>query len=293
MLSNNEEQIDSKFEKLDIQNISNKNKNPLDSYLLEKTIVIKVGGSTLGFEDTTLSDIVKLKAQGYFPIIVHGGGADISEWMQKIGKRPKFVDGRRVTDKETLNIVIAVLAGKVNTEMVNQINILGGKAIGLSGVDDGLITAKIINSAWGYVGEVDKVKSKSIFELVKLGYIPVIAPLCLNSKPNVDDQILNVNADSVAGEVARSIKASKLVFITDVPGVLDISKRVIPKLMSTQVRKLVKNSFISGGMIPKLEACMNSVSEVNEAHIIDGRKEGALFSTVTKSKFNKGTIIVN
>jgi acetylglutamate kinase len=293
MLSNNEEQIDSKSGKLDIQNISNENKNPLDSYLLEKTIVIKVGGSTLGFEDTTLSDIVKLKAQGYFPIVVHGGGADISEWMQKIGKRPKFVDGRRVTDKETLNIVISVLAGKVNTEMVNQINILGGKAIGLSGVDDGLITAKITNSAWGYVGEVDKVKSKSIFELVKLGYIPVIAPLCLNAKPNVDDQILNVNADSVAGEVARSIKASKLVFITDVPGVLDISKRVIPKLMSTQVKKLVKNSFISGGMIPKLEACMNSVSEVNEAHIIDGRNEGALFLTVTKSKFNKGTLIVN
>ena len=272
--------------------ISKKDNNPLDSYLLEKTIVVKVGGSTLSFEDTTLSDVVKLKSQGYFPVIVHGGGADISDWMKKIGKRPKFMDGRRVTDKETLNIVISVLAGKVNTEMVNQINILGGKAIGLSGVDDGLVTAKMQNPNWGYVGEVDKVKSKSIFELVKLGYIPVIAPLCLNSKPQSDDQILNVNADSVAGEIARSIKANKLIFITDVPGVLDISRRVMPKLVSTQVKKLVKNSFISGGMIPKLEACLNSVTNVKEAHIIDGRKSGALFSVVTKKGFNKGTIIV-
>ena len=99
---------------------NNKPNNPLDSYLMKKTIVIKVGGSTLGFDDTTLSDVVKLQNKGYFPIVIHGGGADISEWMKKVGKRPKFVDGRRVTDKETLNIVISVLAGKVNTEMVNQ-----------------------------------------------------------------------------------------------------------------------------------------------------------------------------
>ena len=272
---------------------NNKPNNPLDSYLMKKTIVIKVGGSTLGFDDTTLSDVVKLQNKGYFPIVIHGGGADISEWMKKVGKRPKFVDGRRVTDKETLNIVISVLAGKVNTEMVNQINIMGGKAIGLSGVDDGLITAKLYDPTLGFVGEVDKVKSKSIFELVKLGYIPVIAPLCLNTKPKSDDQILNVNADSVAGEVARSINCSKLIFVTDVPGVMDLSKRVMPKLVSKQVKKLVKTSYVSGGMIPKLEACLHSLAKIQEAHIIDGRKEGALFSVVTKNNFNKGTVIVN
>ena len=295
MLNNNKENqefINGETKNTNTIHKESNDNNPLDSYLLEKTVVVKVGGSTLGFDDTTLSDVVKFKSQGYFPIVVHGGGSDISEWMQKIGKRPKFIDGRRVTDKETLNIVISVLAGKVNTEMVNQINILGGKAIGVSGVDDGLVTAKMQKPEWGFVGEVDKVKSSSIFELVKLGYIPVIAPLCLNSKPTSDDQILNVNADSVAGEVAKSIKANKLIFITDVPGVLDISKRVIPKLLSSQVKKLVKNSFISGGMIPKLEACLNSVANVSEAHIIDGRKTGALFSAVTKSGFNKGTVIV-
>ena len=127
----------------------------------------------------------------------------------------------------------------------------------------------------------------------KLGYIPVIAPLCLNTKPKSDDQILNVNADSVAGEVARSINCSKLIFVTDVPGVMDLSKRVMPKLVSKQVKKLVKTSYVSGGMIPKLEACLHSLAKIQEAHIIDGRKEGALFSVVTKNNFNKGTVIVN
>ena len=247
-----------------------------------KTIVIKIGGSTLGSHDTTLDDLVALQKKGILPVVVHGGGNKITEWLKKMGVATTFVRGMRVTDAATLEVVIAVLAGLVNKELVAAIMSRGGKAIGLSGVDGGLIQAKIEKPELGYVGQVVKVNAEPIKAVLSAGYIPVIAPCGLRLAGGDSDPVtlLNINGDVVASEIAGALEAERLIFLTDVPGVRDSEGKFLSKLSAAEARALIASGVISGGMIPKVEACLNALSRVPSTQIIDGRYAGALLSAI-------------
>jgi acetylglutamate kinase len=246
---------------------------------LNNIIVIKIGGSTLGSHDTSLQDIVQLQKNGQPVVIVHGGGKTVTDWMDKMGVSTKFVRGLRVTDVATLQVVVAVLAGLVNKELVAELNGLGGKALGLSGVDGALIETKLKDEDIGLVGEIVKINTEPLKMALKAGYIPVVAPPgYLPPQPNQVAAILNVNGDTAAAEIAAALKASKLIFLTDVDGVLDSSKKVMSQLHPQEVQKLVASGVASAGMIPKLEACLLAVKDVPVARIIDGRKPHALLA---------------
>jgi len=249
-----------------------------------KIIVIKIGGSTLGEHDTTLEDIVELQKQGMCLVVVHGGGKKINEWLDKLGVVTAFKNGLRVTDKQSLEVVVAVLSGIVNKELVSSINKAGGKAVGLSGFDGGMIQAEIADDELGYVGEVKKVNAEPIKAVIDAGYIPVLAP-----GGNDDEHMLNVNADAVAGEVAVALKADEMVFLTDVEGVCDKSGTLFSTLYKEEVGSLLDMEVISGGMIPKIYACLRSLIVVDTAKIIDGRQSHALMEVV-EGKIS-GTII--
>ena len=249
-----------------------------------KTIVIKIGGSTLGEHDTTLEDIVALQKDGMCPVVVHGGGKKITEWLNKLGVATTFKDGLRVTDEQCLEVVVAVLCGIVNKELVSAINVAGGKAIGLSGFDGGMIQAEVVDEELGYVGEVKSVDAAPIKSIIDAGYIPVIAPGGHNG-----EHMLNVNADSVAGEVAVAVKADEMIFLTDVEGVRDKSGNLFSTLHKEEMASLLDHNIISGGMIPKIYACIRSLLVVDEARVIDGRQPHALME-VLEGK-NLGTVI--
>ncbi|MCY3551911.1 MAG: acetylglutamate kinase [Candidatus Poribacteria bacterium] len=251
----------------------------------DRRIVIKYGGAAM--EDETLihsvmEDIVLMKYVGIRPIIVHGGGPRITEWMDKVGKVPEFVQGLRVTDAETVEIAEMVL-GSINKEIVARINQHGGKAIGLSGKDANLILAEKqetqvtdedghqIDIDLGYVGKIIGVNTESITTLDNADYIPVIAPIGVG----VDGQTYNINADTMAGEIASAFQAEKLILLTDTRGILrDLSDTA--SLMSTihirKVDQLIDEGFIAGGMLPKVDACTTALmGGVYKTHIIDGR----------------------
>ncbi len=237
-----------------------------------KTIVIKIGGSTLGSRDTTLEDVVTLQKLGLSVVLVHGGGAVISDCLRKIGKQPVFVNGLRVTDEETMEIVVMALAGKVNKDLVASLQAFGGRAIGLCGLDGGLIRGVRKNEALGLVGKVTAVDLAPLKALAAAGFVPVIAPIALGEggKP------LNLNADTAAAEVAVALGAEKLIFLTDVPGVKGADGAVIPELTASEVRGLIGSGVISGGMIPKAEACLRGLAAAPRSHIVDGRVSHAL-----------------
>ena len=247
-----------------------------------KTIVVKIGGSTLGSHDTTLDDLVTLQKKGIVPVVIHGGGNKITEWLKKMGVATTFVRGMRVTDATTLEVVIAVLAGLVNKELVAEIMSRGGKAMGLSGVDGGLIRARIENPELGYVGEVVKVNAEPVKAVLSAGYIPVIAPGGLKVAGGDSDPVtlLNINGDVVASEIAGALKAERLIFLTDVPGVRDGEGKFLPRLSAAEARKMIASGVIAGGMIPKVEACLNALSRVPSTQIVDGRTAGALLSAI-------------
>lgn len=251
----------------------------------DRQIVIKYGGAAM--EDKTLiqsvmQDIVLMKYVGIRPIIVHGGGPRITAWMDKVGKVPEFVQGLRVTDAETVEIVEMVL-GSINKEIVSHINLHGGKAIGLSGKDANLILAERqqtqvtdengqeIDIDLGFVGKIIGVNTESVTALDKGGYVPVIAPIGVG----VDGQTYNINADTMAGEVASAFQAEKLIMLTDTRGILrDLSDNtsLIPTIRMRDVDALVKDGCIAGGMLPKVEACTTALmGGVYKTHIIDGR----------------------
>jgi acetylglutamate kinase len=247
------------------------------------TVVVKYGGSTRsGAEDLkrTLQDIVLMKFVGMRPVVIHGGGKDITALTQKMGIRSHFVDGLRVTDLPTMEVVEMVLGGKINKELVSTIQQLGGQAVGLSGKDGAMLQATRVKSKTGkdigYVGKVSKVNTSILDILDKEKFIPVIAPLGLGT----DGKTYNVNADEAAGAIAGALKAEKLVFLTDVPGIC--RKKNDPKSLLSSVKvkdiaKLIKSGVISGGMIPKVEACLHAVkSGVHKTHIIDGTLPHAL-----------------
>ncbi len=250
---------------------------PSDRRATQQVVVVKIGGSTLGSNDTTLADLVDLQKRGVSPVVVHGGGKVITEWLEKQGIRPKFVRGLRVTDDRTLDVVVAVLTGLVNKSLVGGILALGGKAVGLSGVDGGLLKATAHSPELGHVGRVTEVDPSPIIDLLKSGCIPVIAPVAMNAGSDSVPGMLNINADLAAGEIAAALGADRLLMLTDVPGVLDSSKRLIPRLTERQAKGLMTSRIVAGGMIPKLEACLTALSSaVSNAHIVDGRKPNVL-----------------
>ncbi len=238
--------------------------------------VIKIGGSTLGSHDTTLTDLVELQSKGDQFVVVHGGGKTISEWMEKQGVRPKFVNGLRVTDSQSLDIVIAVLTGLINKSLVASINNIGGKAIGISGADGKIVDAEIADPDLGYVGKIKSINTEPIEAILAAGYMPVIAPVGVYSSLGDENMLLNINADTVAGYISSSIHSDRMVFLTDVEGVLDSSKRLISRMTRKQADSLVASHVIDGGMIPKMEACIEALSGGAISQIIDGRVPGAL-----------------
>ena len=257
-----------------------------------KTVsVIKIGGATLGQHDTTIEDIVELQRRGQALVVIHGGGKLITEWLSKQQIPTRFVKGERVTDKASLEVVVSVLAGLVNKELVSAINGLGGQAIGISGIDGAMIQASIKNAELGYVGSITKVNTTVLEMLLQSGYVPVVAPLGLAvpQKPDEFPQILNINADDVAGEITAAIGAERLIFLTDVAGVCDSSGKLLPRLTPAEVEPLMASGVISGGMIPKIKACLRALPDTPTARIIDGRQPHALIKEIEGN--DSGTII--
>jgi len=237
-----------------------------------QTIVVKVGGSTLGSHDTTLEDIVTLQQLRVNVVVVHGGGNAISGWLKRIGKVAQFVNGLRVTDEETMEVVLMTLGGQVNKALVGGIQKKGGRALGLCGIDGGLIRGVRKDPQLGQVGEVTAVDAGMLRSILAAGYVPVIAPIAAGEA----GEPLNLNADTAAGAVAGALGASKLIFLTDVPGVKGASGELLPELNEASVRELIASGVISGGMIPKVEACLRGLEGVPTTHIIDGRLPHAL-----------------
>ena len=247
------------------------------------TIVVKIGGSTLGSHDTTLHDLMELQRQGVNSVVVHGGGKIISDWMAKQGVMPRFVRGLRVTDGPSIDIVVAVLTGLINKNLVASMVELGARSIGISGADDGMLRANVRDPELGLVGDITDVNTDPIKAVLDSGCIPVIAPVGV--KPVEDGEksptLLNINADTAAGEIAAALNASRLVFLTDVQGVLDTTRRLIPRLTERQARGLISSNVAAGGMIPKLEACLTALHSGGVSHIIDGREPSALIDVVS------------
>ena len=250
----------------------------MGSNLRVDPVVVKIGGSTLGSGDTTLQDLVELQLQGAPVVVVHGGGPIINQWVKNTGVRSRFVRGLRVTDDPTMEVVLAVLAGLVNKRLVAAIQRLGGEAVGVSGVDGRLIQARVRDPEMGLVGEIVDVRTHVVDRILEDGFMPIVAPVALSEGVDSSEEtaILNVNGDTVAGELAAALKAKCLIFLTDVEGVRDSTGRVIPRLLSAQARALIQGGVASGGMIPKLEACLTALSQVTKTSIVDGRKPRAL-----------------
>lgn len=253
--------------------------------------MVKVGGATLGNHDTTIEDIVELQRQGRLLVVVHGGAKVVTEWLSRQRIPTRFIDGERVTDKAALEMVTAVLAGLVNKEIVAAINSLGGRAIGISGVDGTLIQGRIKNKETGYMGTVVKVNTTPLEALLQSGYIPIVAPVSLRSfdKPDGAPQLLNINGDPVAGEIAVAIGAERLIFLTDVGGIYDQQGKLLSRLSSSEAEGLISSGIASGGMMPKIKACLRALSTTPTTCIIDGRQPHALLREIEEG--NGGTTI--
>jgi len=249
---------------------------------LDKAIVVKIGGAVFDSRDTTIEDVVSLQKQGKPLIIVHGGGNLITEWLTRQGVPTQFIHGERVTDKITLEMAVAILAGLANKEIVAAVNSCGGQAIGISGVDGALIQGKIKSVELGYAGTVVKVNPAPLETMLQAGYIPVISPVSLHSfdRPADAPLILNINGDPVAGEIAAALGAARLIFITDVAGVCDRAGDLLPRLSSSEAEALMASGVASGGMIPKIKACLKALSGDTRTCIIDGRQSHALLREI-------------
>jgi acetylglutamate kinase len=240
-----------------------------------KTIVIKYGGNAMISQElrqAVMSDIILLSLVGIHVVVVHGGGPEINEMLKKIGKESKFVDGLRYTDEETMDIVQMVLCGKVNKNLVANLNRMGGKALGLCGMDGGLFQAKVKDPRYGLVGQIVKVEPSAVTDALDSGYIPVVSTVA----QGVDyDGSYNINADTAAAKLAIALKAEKLILLTDIRGLLRDPKdesTLIPEVKMSQVPLLIRQGVISGGMIPKIDCCVEAVrSGVARSHILDGR----------------------
>jgi acetylglutamate kinase len=242
--------------------------------LKDQTILIKIGGSTLGAEDTSFADVAELQRAGARVVIVHGGGPETTTWMAKMGVPAEFVDGLRVTNEAGLGVATAVLAGLVNKRLVAQLTALGVRALGLSGVDGGLVRGTVTKPELGFVAGTVDVNADPLDALLVAGYVPVISPI--GTAADDAAQLLNINADTVAGAVAVAVGATHLVFLTDVDGILDAHKRLMKRIPLDTAEGLMTSGVVRGGMIPKLEACIQAGNAGISAHIVNGTKAEAL-----------------
>lgn len=262
-----------------------------------KIIIVKYGGSAMLDEELkkkVIEDVVLLKLVGFKPIIVHGGGKEISRWSDKVGIESKFIDGLRVTDEETMEIAEMVL-GKVNKSLVSKIQSLGVKAVGISGKDGGLLVTKkkeMNGYDLGLVGDVKKVNTKILHDLLEKDFLPIVYPVG-SDKNGVS---YNINADDAASAIAKAVKAEKLAFLTDIEGVYkdkDDPNSIIAELYVDEARQLIEEGHIVGGMIPKIENCIDSVEQgVSRVHILDGRLPHSLLLEIFTNK-GAGTAVMN
>jgi acetylglutamate kinase len=240
-----------------------------------RIIVVKYGGAAMKEESLcqkVMRDIVFMSSVGIRPVIVHGGGPEINTWLSKLNILPQFIDGLRVTDAATMEVVEMVLVGRVNKQIVESINLEGGSAVGLCGKDGNLIRARPQgNEAIGFVGEVSSINTKVLETLLAAGHIPVVSSVAADET----GQAYNINADTVAGELAAALSAEKLILLTDIAGIMENYKdptSLIRSLSIQQARELIGDGIVSGGMIPKVQCCVRSLAQgVRTAHIVDGR----------------------
>ena len=249
------------------------------------SVVIKYGGSAMleaSLKESVLQDVVLLRLVGMSPVVVHGGGPEISGMMKRLGLEPTFVDGLRVTDGPTMEVVEMVLVGRTNGEIVGALNRLGAAAVGLSGKDANLLVARKLQSAvdLGQVGEVERVNPQIVQSLINQGYVPVVAPVAAGE----DGTSYNINADTAAGKLAAALGARKLILLSDVRGVMtdkDDPASLVSTLDAAQARRMIEAGQVESGMIPKVEACIQAVQEgVEKCHIIDGRLPHALLMEI-------------
>jgi len=270
---------------------------PYIKQFFDKTIVIKFGGNAMIDEQLKSSfamDVVLLKLVGMNPVVVHGGGPQINEHLEKIGKKGEFINGVRVTDEETMDVVEMILGGQINKEIVHQINMHGGKAVGLTGQDGNFIHASKLDKDkdgkkidLGYVGKIESIDPSLIDFLDTGDFIPVIAPIGIGS----DGKTYNINADVVAGKLAEVLMAEKLILMTNTKGVLDNQNNLITGIKPNDIETLINDDTLSGGMLPKIESAMDAAKGgVNSVHIIDGRVEHALLLEILTNQ-GVGTLI--
>jgi len=249
-----------------------------------RRVVVKYGGAAMVHQelrDAVFRDLALLACVGVQPVVVHGGGPEINQWLSRMAIEPNFVDGLRITDSDTMDVVEMVLVGRVNKQIVNGLNRLGGRAVGLSGSDGGLVEARTWgDGSHGLVGDVAAVNPDVLAPLLKNGYIPVISSVA----PNPEGQSHNINADTVAGELAASLQAEKLILLTDTPGILrdrNDPASLLRQLSLSEARQLIASGVVNGGMTPKTECCIRALAQgVGAAHIIDGRVPHALLLEV-------------
>lgn len=268
---------------------------PYMQRLLGKTIVIKYGGHAMtdaALQASFAADVVLLKHIGVRPVIVHGGGPQIAATLDRMGRQSQFIDGRRVTDDETMEVVEMVLGGKINREIVELIQQAGGKAVGYTGSDGGLLRVRkrlIDGQDLGRVGEVIAVDPSVVLAAMEAGFIPVIAPIGVD-KRGVSH---NVNADEAAGAIAAQLRAEKLMLLTDVEGVLDAKSQLVSQLSVDECRRLIMDGTIKGGMIPKMECCIQALAgDVACTHIVDGRVVHAVLLEIFSDDAGIGTLLV-
>lgn len=261
----------------------------------DKIVIVKYGGNAMIDEElkkAVMGDLVLLSLIGIKVVLVHGGGPEITEMLNKIGKKTEFVDGLRVTDKETADIVQMVLAGKISKSLVNLLQSLGGKAMGISGADGNLITAKQLDPKLGYVGEITSVDVRPVLDLLEKGYIPVISTVGCDK----DGNVYNINADTAAARIAGMLKAESLINMTDTVGLLEDpadESTLISKIFVSEAQRLVNQGQLTGGMIPKVNCCIEAIRRgVKKVFIIDGRvPHSILIETLTDEGI--GTMFVS
>ena len=258
-----------------------------------KVVVIKYGGNAMideTLKQQVMEDIALLWLIGVKVVLVHGGGPEINDLMKRLGKQPQFVDGLRVTDKETVDIVQMVLAGKVNKSLVTLLQMKGGHAVGLSGMDGGIIEAKVKDERLGYVGEITKVRAKPITDLLEKNYIPVISTVASDHSGNT----YNINGDTAAAYIAGALNAERLIMMTDVAGILrdkDDPSTLIPRVSIPEAKALYESGVISGGMIPKVDCCIEAIhAGVKDVTIMDGRIPHAILMELLTNE-GAGTMV--
>ena len=257
-------------------------------------VVVKYGGNAMinhTLKQQVMEDIVLLWLIGVKVVLVHGGGPEISEMMNKLGKKTEFVNGLRVTDKETVEIAQMVLAGKINKSLVNLLGMKGGMAMGISGMDGKLIEAKVKDTDLGYVGEITKINIRPVRDLLEKGYIPVISTVGCDNEGNV----YNINGDTAAAHIAGALNAKRLIMMTDIAGVLrdkDDLSTLIPEITVSEAKELFSEGVISGGMIPKVDCCIEAINKgVKKVIIMDGRVPHSILMELLTDE-GAGTMVV-